>query len=573
MSHAKTHSKVVKRRRAASSALRLTQPAAMRTRRYVYGVETVDGNDGWALFEACACGDVVGAKALLAKDRRLANAQFWYQFPIHMAVRRGNAELVSLLLDHGADPGQSRFTYDSWDKLLLCARDRGYGRVERVLERAMRKRFNYTPQFTVLKEAIMARDPRKISVIMRRSPELVRAADALGNTALHWSVITRQLGMIERFIDLGTLVDTRRADGQTPVLLAVNSAMDYWYRAGRGKSHPSLRNAWVMVGNLLAQGAEYTISVAAAAGDQERVEALLRGDPGLAARLDSSRVRPLSYAAREGHVHIVRLLLDHGADPNQPEDLAPDGRALFEACQANHFEVAKVLLDHGANPNAGVDSCGCCLTIVSVYHGRRARPLQLLLRQHGAIPPPYAMNARQMSEAIRGGHKVVRHEEFGDCVMRMHNRELLELYLEAEPDALNCLDFSSLVTIPGAPALIRKLLERGLDPNRTDWLGRTLLHACATHRARPVASVLLEAGGDINARELEFNATPLVLAVSGNDTDANAAKRKRQMVEFLLDHGAATNLPGDEPWATALAWAARGGHSEIVGLLKQHAAT
>jgi len=45
------------------------------------------------------------------------------------------------------------------------------------------------------------------------------------------------------------------------------------------------------------------------------------------------------------------------------------------------------------------------------------------------------------------------------------------------------------------------------------------------------------------------------------------------MVEFLLKRGAATNLPGDEPWATPLAWAALHRHSEIMDLLKQHGAT
>ena len=49
-------------------------------------------------------------KALLAKDRRLVNVQIYgYQFPIHLAVRAGYAEIVKLLLDQGADPGQSAY--------------------------------------------------------------------------------------------------------------------------------------------------------------------------------------------------------------------------------------------------------------------------------------------------------------------------------------------------------------------------------------------------------------------------------------------------------------------------------
>src|SRR5689334_16914452 len=115
----------------------LTQPEAMKTESYVYGVDTLNGYDAWALFEACALGDVRRAKALLAKDGRLVNAQYWYQFPIHMAVFAGHADIVKLLLDRGADPGQSIYTYNSWDKLLACARERGRHDIESLLERSM----------------------------------------------------------------------------------------------------------------------------------------------------------------------------------------------------------------------------------------------------------------------------------------------------------------------------------------------------------------------------------------------------------------------------------------------------
>src|SRR5262245_64684801 len=141
-------------------APRMTQPEELKTSAYVYGVEKLNGYDAWALFKACAAGDLSKAQALVAKDRRLVNAQFWYQFPIHMAVRAGHAEIARLLLDQGADPGQSRFTYNSWDKLLLCAQERGHRQVESVLRRAMAGRFHYTPDFDVLKEAIVARDSR-----------------------------------------------------------------------------------------------------------------------------------------------------------------------------------------------------------------------------------------------------------------------------------------------------------------------------------------------------------------------------------------------------------------------------
>src|SRR5262245_52534652 len=94
------------------SAPRMIQPEGMKTRSYVYGVEKLNGYDAWALFEACALGDKPKVKELLAKDRRLVNAQYWYQFPLHMAVYAGHGDIVQLLLDQGADPGQSIYTYN-----------------------------------------------------------------------------------------------------------------------------------------------------------------------------------------------------------------------------------------------------------------------------------------------------------------------------------------------------------------------------------------------------------------------------------------------------------------------------
>ena len=551
-------------RRSGLRAPRMIRPEGMKTKT-------------WAIFEACARGDVSKVKALLAKDRRLVNTPCGYRFPIHMAVFAGSAEIVELLLEQGADPGQSTYTYDSWDKLLLNARERGDRGVETLLRRAMQKRFDYSPDFDALREAIIARDTGNVDAVLRKRPKLALAGDALGNSALHLSVITRQLGLIRRFVELGTPIDGRRADGQSPVLLAVNGATDYWYRATRGRSHPSLRNTSVIVGYLLASGANYNISVAAAVGDHERVEQILREDPGSARRLDSARVSPLSYAAREGHLHIVRLLLEHGADPNLPENAAPRGRALYDACCGNRLEVAELLLKHGADPNAGVDSCECCLTIGEVYHGNQARPLQQLLRRHGAYTPPYYMNVAEMKQAIRDGHEVTRDEEFLGNLLAKSDAKLLDLYLDSEPGVKGRIDHWSGVAYPRSPALLGNLLARGLDPNRPDWLGRTFLHACAENGDRSAAAAFLTAGGNIDARDFEFQGTPLAAAVRyepwcRNADRAKHAERRRRMVEFLLKRGAATNLPGDEPWATPLAWARRRGLEEIEAILVEHGA-
>jgi ankyrin repeat protein len=235
------------------------------------------------------------------------------------------------------------------------------------------------------------------------------------------------------------------------------------------------------VGSLLARGANYTISVAAAVGDQEWVEQLLKKDPGLALRLDSARVSPLSYAAQEGHLHIVRLLLKQGADPNIPEDTAQQGLALYCACCGNHLEVAQLLLEHGANPNAGMDSSECCLTIGAVYHGDQAKPLQQLLRRYGADTPSYHFHMRvpKMKQAIREGRTVIRDGDFFGHLLGKRNLEMLDRYLDSCRGVAERIAGWSGVGYPRSTALAKRLLACGLDPNRPDWLGKAFLHACA----------------------------------------------------------------------------------------------
>ena len=89
--------------------------------------------------------------------------------------------------------------------------------------------------------------------------------------------------------------------------------------------------------------------------------------------------------------------------------------------------------------------------------------------------------------------------------------------------------------------------------------------------ARSAAAILLEAGAEINARELEHHGTPLAAAVRAcPDGDPAREEQQARMVEFLLKRGAAAILPDDEPWSTPLAWANRRGLLQIAGLLKQY---
>jgi len=536
----------------------LLQPEEMKTDQYQYGVEAVDGHQAWALFCACGAGDMARVGTLLDRDPKLVNAQHWYQFPIHMAVREGHAEVVQLLLEAGADPGQSRYTYNSWDKLLALAEARGFAVVQALLEAAMRERFGYDSGLVELAEAIKGRDRALVEAVLGVHPEFIRAADALGNGPLHWAALTRQLDLLDYFIEQGADIEARRADGQTPLLVALNG--DYWYRS-RELPADALQDPWIVVRHLLDRGADYVLSIACAGGDKDRVDEILAADPTQARKLDAGARSSLSYAAGNGHAKIIEKLLNLGADPNRPEDNAPRGRALFESCAGNHLEAANMLLEWGADANAGVDSSGTCLTIVEARHGDQAGPMQELLREYGALMPAFAMDDEALENAMREGAAVVEHEEFLHEVMGRDSPKLYRVLLEIVADLGDRLRLTDIWggNYPSNPDSIRTLVEHGLDLHRANWIGRTFLHGCAEKGDVEAARTFLELGADIDAIELAEGGTPLAAA---------ARKGQVEMVRFLLDTGADPTVPVDSRWAQPLYCAEQEGHAEVVAILK-----
>jgi ankyrin repeat protein len=64
---------------------------------------------------------------------------------------------------------------------------------------------------------------------------------------------------------------------------------------------------------------------------------------------------PLMHAAAEGELHTMRLLLDHGADPNARNDR--NELPLGFACSYEQWEAAELLVERGADVN-GIEEEG-----------------------------------------------------------------------------------------------------------------------------------------------------------------------------------------------------------------------
>jgi RNA polymerase sigma factor (sigma-70 family) len=551
----------------AEKVQRMIQPEALKKKEPLTWSPGM-GTDVWEMFCACITGDLEAVQRLVDKDPSLARCNYAYRTPIYFAVRENQVEVARFLVEHGADP--LSFTVN--DSLLDIARDRGYVEMEKLLEAKLASLHGASTRGEAVAEAIRERDLAKVRTLLDASPELLHAGDANSNQPIHWAVMTRQLDMIDELLGRGADINAQRGDGAHPIQL---SNGDYNYRGWRDVPQDWPTTPARVLAHLRSRGAYLDICTACYIGDLERVRELLDQDPALANRVSDyvtyylGSGAPLKNAAAAGHIEIVKLLLERGADPNLPEEgIAPHGHALYSAATNGHYEIARLLLEHGAYPNPEVESSADALSraisnsdqrMIDLLCSYGAARAVHLLAYHGdvqtaaavfAANPALADDPDALANAAGEGHE-----------------GFVRLMLRHKPDLAKRIAFPGWSVGAKTRELNELLFQHGMDPSQPDWLRTTPLHQFARKGDAEKAAIFIEHGADLHVRDEDICSTPLGWAAKFGKTN---------MVELLLKHGAKPNMPDDLPdfaWATPLAWATRRGHTEIVELLKQHGAT
>lgn len=408
-------------------------------------------------------------------------------------------------------------------------------------------------------------DVAALRIVLARDPNLHRAAYWY-TQPIHFAVREGRLEAVRVLLDAGADPDTTGADNRDLVTIA------------RDRGHESVARLLEETRasrerpTRLEVASDHPIHLAADAGDAARVRELLDADSTLVDLSDRQGGSPLRRAVLASAREVVELLLERGADPNQPEGAdAPRGVALHVAARAGDRAMVELLLAHGADPNAMIDSAG------SATFAARTPELRALLVAHGGALVAYDLVwLGEDDEAVRRVAADPRAADAGcggvfAAACKLGKRDLVVRLLDAgarvPPVATGCRSY-----LMSDPELLRLLLDGGMNPDMPDWQHATPLHDLCTRdgRGRPfphrVASaiILLEAGATLSARDEEYRSTPLAWAARSDLPD---------MVELLLARGAPTNLPDDPSWATPLAWAVRRGHGTIVERLRRARAT
>ncbi len=537
----------------ASKLSRMKQPLVLQSNEYAPW-SGGRGIDVWNMIIACIKGDLPVIKELIEKDANLVHCSFEYLTPIRFAVRENHQAVVEYLLEKGANP-----VFDFSDSLVTIANDRGYIELKSFLKTKLDVTYHIRPEGDETATLIKAFNKEAVKQRLQKNPELVHIADARGNQPIHWATLTRQLDLIEWLLQRGADINVIRPDGARPLDLTNG---DYHYRSWYRDLPPTgLQKPEILTGYLIARGADYDISVAAKLGDYERVKELLNKNPALANQLPLHdgyySGLPLRNAAAGGFTEIVKLLLDRGANPNEREPgIAPWGASLHNAISRRQWHIVQLLVEHGANVNGHAESSGNCLWMAK-HVGAPQEIIDLLISKGARLSLElicYDGDPDTLAPLLEANPNLVfNDEEHRDL---LNHRPLVELVLKYQPDVLKQFSIRSM----NDPEQARWLIQHGLNPNNTDWLGAGPLHRAASDGNIEMANVYLEAGVDINAIDTDSSSTPLGWA---------ARYGKKEMVEWLLQKGADPGLPEEEEWARPGKWAERRGHHKIKEELTQ----
>ena len=261
---------------------------------------------------------------------------------------------------------------------------------------------------------------------------------------------------------------------------------------------------------------------------------------------------PLMYAASYAGEEALRMLLDHGADPNDTN--GSGATALMRA--AGDPGKVRLLLHTGAEVNGQSDLGRTALMIAARKAG--TVPILELLLDSGADP-----NTRDQ----RGVTAIMDAARAGDA-------DSIKVLLERDAvvNAVRKNGRTALMTAVRSRRLaaVRVLLDNGADVNVQAAKGPgsnsldTALTMAAARGVPEIVKALLERGADSTARN-ELGYTALMQAAYSDYIDAEA-------VRVLLAHGADIHVQASDG-ETPLSLAKKRGQTAIVRLLQEAGAT
>lgn len=514
---------------------------------------------------------------------------------LNSAARSGKADIIRLLVQHGADPNapdpffkrtplMETVTFghlDATEALLeLGAKPDAIGNLTTgelplvnaigwkrltIVEALLKKGADPNVKLTTTSLG-NGGDSLLIQAVGRRSPELVslltkyranpNSQGHYGRTALHHAVSMGDENIVRILLGSGARMDILDKEGNTPLALVVgrkNENLLALFLKGIPPSADQRASQHAITPAVL--------KTAIMSGSAAVVRELLRhgADPNVRDPITGYPLLLALQTASAQSPEIARLLVVHGADPNPVQ--ADGSSALFLSIDRSYDDLAMVLLRKGADPLLANDNGKSPLSL-AIKRGRFE--LVKLMRDRGV--------SLDIQDA-RGWTSLMRLAQGGDIAGLT---KLLEL--GANPDVMSRQRDTalSLAVRNGKPDLVRLLASRSKAVDSLSSQGRTALHEAIMAGKSDIAQILLKAGAGINLPARE-GLTPLMLAARTNKYDqakllleAGADVRVRSRYQVTPHDYSLARYTGNGK--TALMYAVTSNSIELINLLLEHAA-
>jgi ankyrin repeat protein len=281
-----------------------------------------------------------------------------------------------------------------------------------------------------------------------------------------------------------------------------------------------------------------------------------------AADLDHGVLTPLRHAFDSRHIAIMALLMDRGATLGAMHPLDVKSPLFHLTNSLKSIKVAEFLLDRGEDVHAK-DERGGTLLMAACRRGDSSSDisvllLSLLVARGAAVNAVDTMGITALHAACASGsHPTASVPLFllthGADVNALCNRQRTSLHYACLRAGLGNGE-SPRVRRSGP--VVKCLLARGAQVDCVDASGRTALHhACEGKDAQSVARLIVR-GASANAVDTQRN-TPLHLVCSHDDRNGySPGQDSVDIVKLLLQcpdiHADAVNEAGDTPLLCAM---------------------
>ncbi|XP_050507031.1 ankyrin repeat domain-containing protein 17-like isoform X3 [Diabrotica virgifera virgifera] len=285
------------------------------------------------LMYGCAGGHTEVVKFLLENGANVEDHNENGHTPLMEAASAGHVGLAKILLSHGA--GINTHSNEFKESALTLACYKGHLDMVRFLLEAGADQEHKTDEMhTALMEASMDGHVEVARLLLDSGAQVNMPTDSF-ESPLTLAACGGHVDLAMLLIERGANIEEVNDEGYTPLMEAA--------REGHEE----------MVHLLLGQGAninaqtdetqETALTLACCGGFMEVADILLKGG----ADIELGASTPLMEAAQEGHLDLVRFLLENAA--NFHAQTQTGDTALTYACENGHTDVADLLLQYGAD--------------------------------------------------------------------------------------------------------------------------------------------------------------------------------------------------------------------------------